>query len=118
VPGPGPALTAPIRIAEHRCLHGGEGTVRVADLLHPHELPPFTAVLWCELEPGARVGRHQQQRDPEILVCIDGEGTVEVDGVTRPLVRGLTVLLPFGSALALRNPGDEPLVYLIVKARG
>lgn len=97
-------------------LHGGTGAVEVEDLLGSRMLPPFSAVLWCELEPGASVGRHRQQRDPELLIGVSGAGEAEVDGMPQALSSGATVLLPFGSTLALRNPGPERLVYVIVKA--
>jgi len=97
-------------------LHGGQGVVTVHSLMHGRLLAPFSAALWCELEPGASVGRHQQQRDQELVICIGGAGKVEVDGQTAPFVRGVTVLLPLGSSLALENPSSEPLTYIIVKA--
>lgn len=97
-------------------VHGGQGVVHVHNLMHDRALDPFSAALWCELEPGASVGRHRQQRDPELVICISGEGQVEVDGQSAPFVRGVTVLLPFESTLALTNPSSEPLVYLIIKA--
>ena len=50
------------------------------------------------------------------MICIGGTGKVEVDGQTAPFVRGVTVLLPLGSSLALENPSSEPLTYIIVKA--
>jgi quercetin dioxygenase-like cupin family protein len=81
-------------------LFGGEGAVLVWDLLRGAGAEPFSAVLACELEPGGRVGRHVQQRDPEIVIGLEGEGTAEVDG------------------LAIRNRSREaPLRYLIVKTR-
>jgi len=97
-------------------VHRGSGGVWVHDLLHPRSLEPFSAALWCELEPGAKVGRHRQQRDPELIICVSGQGEIEVDKVSAPFTRGVTTLLPHGSTLALCNPGTEPLVYLIIKA--
>jgi quercetin dioxygenase-like cupin family protein len=98
-------------------LFGGAGAVYVWDLL-PDPIAPFSAVLACELEPGGSVGRHSQQRDPEIVICIAGEGVAEVSGNEHPLAPGATVSLPFGEPLALRNDSaDEPLRYLIIKAQ-
>ncbi len=98
-------------------LFGGEGTVSVWNLLR-QAAPPFTAVLWCELEPGGSVGRHRQEHHPEIVVGIQGSGEATVDDRTLPLAAGDMVHLPLGSVLALRNASSEhPLRYLIVKAR-
>lgn len=98
-------------------LFGGTGEVLVWDLLGPGSLPPFTAVLACELAPGGRVGTHRQELYPEIVVVTEGEGTAELDGDACPITAGTTVLLPLGSTLALTNGSSEqPLRYLIVKA--
>jgi quercetin dioxygenase-like cupin family protein len=98
-------------------LFGGEGTVRVWDLLSRRTAPPFTAVLGCELTPGGSVGRHQQQHCPEIVVGLGGEGRARVNGVEQPLLTGDVVYLPLGAILEIVNPSTEPLRYLIIKAR-
>jgi quercetin dioxygenase-like cupin family protein len=98
-------------------LFGGKGEVLVWDLLRGAPAPPFSAVLACELAPGGNVGMHAQQRDPEILICLAGAGTAEVEGRPRTLRPGTVVHLPFGRTLALRNDSSvEPLRYLIIKA--
>lgn len=101
----------------HTALFGGEGTVTVASALA--ESGPFTAVLACELAPSGRVGAHQQQEFPEIILGSDGEGTATVDGVPLPLNPGDAVYLPLGAVLTLENrSAARPLRYFIVKARG
>lgn len=98
-------------------LFGGNGSVKVWDLLGPRLAPPFSAVLSCELEPGGSVGVHQQQRDPEILLGLEGQGEVTVAGFAGALTPGTVVFVPFGSTLSLRNLSPEaPLRYLIIKA--
>ena len=98
-------------------LFGGTGAVLVWDLLGPQTIPPFSAVLACELEPGASVGVHVQEHDPEIVVCLEGVGGAEVDGKPHTLSPGVVVALPLGQTLALRNAAaHKPLRYLIIKA--
>lgn len=98
-------------------LFGGQGAVYVWNLL-PAPLDPFSAVLGCELEPGGSVGRHVQQRDPEIVVCIEGDGVATVGDVEHAMFPGSAVGLPHGQTLAIRNASAEvPLRYLIIKAR-
>src|SRR5262249_11322266 len=97
-------------------LFGGEGSVLVWDLLGPLRLPPFTAVLACELEQGASVGAHRQELYAELVIVTDGEGTATVDGVPHELAPGAVVALPLGSVLTIANGlADQPLRYLIVK---
>jgi quercetin dioxygenase-like cupin family protein len=105
--------------ARREALFGGEGEVLVWDLMGGADLPPFTAVLACELAPGGRVGTHRQEQYPEIVVVTEGHGQAELDGATVPIAVGSLIALPLGSTLALANgSAEEPLRYLIVKAAG
>lgn len=98
-------------------LFGGVGAVKVWNLLGKFAMRPFSAVLLCELEPGASVGPHAQQRDPEIVIVLEGQGEAVVAGVARTLAPGVVVHVPFKKRLSLSNgSATEPLRYLIVKA--
>lgn len=112
-------LGLPLHTADRRTnLFGGVGSVFVWDLLKTQAADPFSAVLFCQLEPGGSVGRHAQQRDPEIVLCLDGDGMAEVDGKAQPLGPLAVVFLPLGSELSIANQSrDAPLIYLIIKAR-
>ncbi len=99
-------------------LFGGRGAVKVYNL-DQSPLPPFTAALWCELDPAGEVGRHRQEHFPEVIIGIEGDGEATVNDQTFDLQPGSVVQLPLGSILALRNRSeDAPLKYLIIKARG
>ncbi len=103
--------------ARREALFGGSGEVLVWDLLGAARLAPFTAVLSCELAPGGRVGTHVQERYPEIVIVIDGEGSAEVDGAPYDISTGCLIALPLGATLSITNGSSEaPLRYLIVKA--
>lgn len=103
--------------ARRDALFGGKGAVYVWDLLGSAGAAPFTAVLYCELEPGGSVGRHRQEEYPELVIGLDGDGEASVDGAPRPLAPGDVVHLPLGAILAITNKSSaEPLRYLIVKA--
>ena len=67
------------------------------DLMRGQKLAPFTAVLACELEPGGSVGAHVQQEFPEIVVVIEGEGTIRVNGEPHPVTAGTVVPLPLAN---------------------
>jgi quercetin dioxygenase-like cupin family protein len=100
-----------------RELFGGRGEVQVWSLLEA-AAEPFTVILSCELSAGGSVGNHVQQQYPEVVVGLGGRGQASVDGRVRPLGAGDVVHVPLGSVLALENSGEEPLRYLIIKARG
>jgi len=88
-------------------------------MLPPTALPPFAAVLACELDPGASVGAHVQAEYPEIVIFVEGAGTVRVNGNAIAVSSGTTVPLPLGAALAIENDSERvALRYVIVKARG
>ncbi len=100
-----------------QALFGGRGAVLVWDLLGRSPLPPFTAVLSCELEGGGSVGAHRQEQYAEIVVFTEGEGTATVDGAARAVGPGALVPLALGQVLSIANASpDRPLRYLIVKA--
>jgi len=91
--------------------------VRVWDLA-PVPASPFAAILACELEPGGSVGTHLQEHFAEIVIGVEGVGSVLVNDTPAELRSGTVVELPLGHTLSIRNEsGDEPLRYLIVKAR-
>ncbi|MBT9556476.1 MAG: cupin domain-containing protein [Myxococcales bacterium] len=97
-------------------LFGGVGSVSVWNLLGRQRAAPFTAVLACELSPGADVGRHVQQRDAELLIGLEGTGLVTIAGVTKTFGAGVVHHVAFGTSLAIRNTsGTASLRYLIIK---
>ena len=87
------------------------------DLLGDAGLPPFTAVLACELEAGGVVGRHVQQEFAEIVVFTEGRGRAVVGGAAREVGEGSVVPLALGQTLSIENlEAERPLRYLIIKA--
>lgn len=99
-----------------RDLFGGNGIVRVWSLVDAPKLP-FTAVLACELEPGASVGTHVQEYFPELVIGISGTGSVTVNGVASEFGAGKVVELALGHTLAITNASHQtPLRYLIIKS--
>ena len=101
-----------------RDLFHGKGEVKIWNMLSPNTLDPFKTVLWCELEPKGKVGRHVQQHYPEVLICLSGEGRVTLGLVEHIFITGVCLTLPLGEVLQIVNHDDAPLSYLIVKAEG
>jgi quercetin dioxygenase-like cupin family protein len=101
-----------------RALFGGSGEVRVWNLVAAPRAP-FAAVLACELDPGGRVGAHVQERYAEVVIVIEGEARVTVNGQASPVGPGGVIELPLGAILAIDNGSNEQLLrYLIIKAAG
>jgi quercetin dioxygenase-like cupin family protein len=98
-------------------LFGGRGEVSVQDLLGRAAMPPFAAILACELAPSGKVGAHHQTGADEIVICIGGNGTISVDSTPRPFVPGVVAYLALGQLLAIENgSATEKLQYFIIKA--
>ena len=99
-------------------LFGGIGAVLVWSLCDSGPLPPFGAILACELEAGGSVGAHLQQEFAEVVIVVEGEGVAQVGGSPMVLRPGVVLEIPLGQTLALENVSPElPLRYLIVKAK-
>ena len=79
-----------------RDLFGGQGAVDIWNL-RASASPPFSASLWCSLEPNGFVGRHRQQDDPEIVICLSGEGIATIGKTDHHLQRGGDGLSSIGS---------------------
>ncbi len=106
----------PARSDARPALFGGEGTVRVWDL--GGRVGALSAVLWCELEPGGRVGKHVQSHDDEVVIVIEGEAVIFVQGKAHACAKGSAVPLALGQTLEIDNASPTELVrYLIVKAK-
>ena len=98
-------------------LFGGKGSVATWDCLSNVTAGPFTAALWCTLEPGGSIGSHHQQRDAEVVLCIDGDGDISVGSTTQRFQRGELAYVPVGESLSIRNRCDQKgLHYVIIKA--
>ena len=64
------------------------------------------------LEPGQASERHYHVTSEEIYVVTKGSGSLEIDGETRRVVRGDSVLIPAGARHTLENNGTSELVFL------
>jgi len=107
----------PIKPFEHQNLFGGAGRLGVWDLLKTQAARSFTAALRCELDPAASVDRHKQEHFPEIMICLSGQGLVEINGISQLFHAGSVAHLPSGAVLAIQNRApDVALTYLVVKA--
>ncbi len=99
-------------------LFNGKGRVSIWGLMDGAPAPPFSAALWCSLAPKGSVGNHRQQEDPELILAVEGQGQIRINGVISPFTKGRLYYLKLGATLAIRNTSStEELVYVIIKAR-
>ena len=99
-------------------LFGGKGIVEIESLLKEGSFP-FSAILHCTLEAGGSVGRHRQQRDPELVIGVSGQGTITINGKAHRLEVKTAIFVPFGAILSIDNGSEtEQLEYWIIKVEG
>jgi mannose-6-phosphate isomerase-like protein (cupin superfamily) len=106
--------------------HAGHGKPRVIDwtggpsYLPLLEGPPATCGMRSgrvELAAGQQIGEHSTGRHEEVLVIIEGEGDVAVQGAGPLAVRGgQAVYIPPQTRHNVRNVGPATLRYVYVVA--
>lgn len=67
--------------------------------------------------PGSGVGRHVNRELDVLLVVVEGEGALIVEGTEHRLRPSLAIIIPKGAAREIRVTGPVPLVYLTVHQR-
>jgi quercetin dioxygenase-like cupin family protein len=58
-------------------------------------------------KPGTGAPEHTHPQHEEVILVIDGEVDITVDGATHRLVRGAAVIIPAGIAHSFINAGEE-----------
>ena len=97
--------------------HDGDGVFSVSRLF---ENLPAPARLWiAEVEPGGSEGQHRhdasvKRRVVEVYYCIDGCGTMLIDGEMIPITPGDAVLVPPEASRGFRNTGTEPMKLMVI----
>lgn len=100
-----PVITAPAD-ATHTL-----GSTRFTSLATPSRGSQETSVWRVEIAPRTPATPHSLTRE-EVFVVLDGEATVEIDGVGDAARPGDAIVVPAGVEFALANDGDQPLRLL------
>jgi len=87
------------------------GSTRFTSLATPSRGSQETAVWRVEIAPGTPATPHSLTRE-EVFVVLEGEATVEIDGVRQSARPGDAIVVPAEVELALANEGDQPLRLL------
>ena len=66
------------------------------------------------LEPAQATERHYHGRSEEIYVLTKGSGSMEIEGETRRVAKGDTILIPAGARHTLENDGTSDLTFLCI----
>jgi len=73
---------------------------------------------WMTLEKGASLGFHKHEDNEDAYIIVSGEGEfTENDGATTKIAAGDITIARRGQSHAIRQIGEEPLVFLDVIAK-
>lgn len=74
------------------------------------------SVIEERVPPGASEVRHRHHRARQFFYVLEGEATLEVDGITHVLRRGEGLHVPPGAAHRLRNASVADIRFLVVSS--
>ena len=83
--------------------------------------PPITVHMksgLVQLTPGQDVGLHSTKQNEEMLIFLEGQGEVEMEGyVSLPVNGGQTAYVPPETKHNVRNTGSIPLKYIFIVSK-
>lgn len=96
-------------------MRGGKGAIEVTHLLQQNQLKGKCRFIGSMLiKPGCSIGLHRHDDEEEIYYVIQGEGTVEDNGVRQQIKAGDVMLTGDGSSHSIENTGNGDMVVLAV----
>ena len=70
------------------------------------------AITWVEGQPGSEQPVHSHPTNEQVYVIVRGRGTMTVGDETEEVGPGTAILVPPNTGHAIRNTGEEPLVFI------
>ena len=70
------------------------------------------AITWVAGEPGSMQAVHGHPDNEQVYVIVRGSGVMQVRDEMEEVGEGTLVFIPPGAAHAIRNTGNEPLVFV------
>ncbi len=74
------------------------------------------SITWVEGEPGSEQAVHAHPTQEQVYVVVRGRGVMKVGDEQQEVGAGTMILVPPRTGHAIRNSGDEPLVYVSATA--
>jgi len=70
------------------------------------------SVTWVECQPGSQQALHAHPAHEQVYVIVQGRGQMLVGAEACEVGRGTLVFVPPATPHAIRNTGNQPLVYV------
>ena len=74
------------------------------------------SITWVEGEPGSELAAHAHEANEQVYIIVRGRGIMRVGDEQQEVGPGTMVFTPPGAGHAIRNTGEEPLVYVSATA--
>ncbi|GAA0180833.1 cupin domain-containing protein [Clostridium sediminicola] len=106
-------LNEEILIEEKENFKGGEGKVTIQRILNKEELNGKCGIFAkVTLPKNSSIGYHVHEGNSETYYIINGKALADDNGVEKTLEVGDTIFTPSGSGHAIKNIGEENLVFM------
>jgi len=97
--------------------HNGTGTLQNLAVFGPEDFDgPIRFLNSTILPPGTSIGEHRHGDDEELYIILEGQGTMTLDGVSRPVKKGSVLVNCPGGTHGLRNDSEKDLWVLVLEA--
>lgn len=94
-------------------MRGGVGDVEITHIFTSDEMKGRCRLLAKITIPvGGSIGLHEHSGEEEIYYIIQGKAEVTDSGITKEIGPGDAVITGGGNSHAIKNIGDEPLVFV------
>jgi len=70
------------------------------------------SITWVNCDPGSEQAVHSHRHNEQVYVIVRGAGLMTVADEKRQVQAGMLVFVPARTGHAIRNTGNEPLVYV------
>ena len=70
------------------------------------------SITWVNCAPGSEQAVHSHRHNEQVYVIVGGTGLMIVGDEYREVQAGMLVFVPARTGHAIRNTGNEPLVYV------
>lgn len=92
-------------------MRGGEGVISLTHLIPSERLYHARLVAKVEVPIGASIGEHFHEAEVEYYIVVQGEGEVKEKEKVIKVQAGDVVITGPEESHAIRNTGNEPLVF-------
>ena len=90
---------------------GGEGVTSFTYLADCEEEKNIRLLAEITLPPGSSIGHHRHDSETEYYIILSGSGSVNDDGIDKPVKAGDLVITGNGASHSIVNTGNVPLVF-------